>query len=101
MAEIKRYPVVRHFRAEPTAHVLRYRRGAPAGEGPGLTFWFLPNSAAIAEVPLDNQELPFVFHARSADFQQLMVQGVITFRFADPRLIAQRIDFTLDLSTGR
>jgi regulator of protease activity HflC (stomatin/prohibitin superfamily) len=100
MAEITRYPVLRHFRAEPTAHVLRYRKGAIAKSGPGLTFWFAPTSAAIAEVPLDDQDVPFVFHARSADFQELAVQGVITFRFTDPALVARRVDFTIDLASG-
>ncbi|MHB8490783.1 MAG: SPFH domain-containing protein [Solirubrobacteraceae bacterium] len=101
MAEVKTYPLIRHFRAEPTAHVLRYRSGRVVAEGPGLAFWFSPVSAQVAEVPLDDQELPFLFHARSGDFQPLTVQGVITFRFADPRLIAQRVDFTLDLAKGQ
>jgi regulator of protease activity HflC (stomatin/prohibitin superfamily) len=100
MAEITKHLALRHFRAEPTAHVLRYRRGRLARHGPALAFWFLPGNSAIAEVPLDDRELPFVFHARSADFQQLMVQGVITFRFGDPEKVAQRIDFTLDLDNG-
>jgi regulator of protease activity HflC (stomatin/prohibitin superfamily) len=101
MADIKTYPVVRHLRAEPTAHVLRYRRGELRAAGAGLAFWFRPINAAVAEVPLDDQELPFLFHARSADFQQLTVQGVITFRFTDPQLVAQRIDFTVDLASGK
>jgi hypothetical protein len=101
MADIKTYPVVRHLRAEPTAYVLRYRKGALVREGPGLAFWFLPTSAAVAEVPLEDQDLPFLFHARSADFQELTVQGVITFRFADPARIARRADFTVDLKTGQ
>src|SRR5579863_4635573 len=101
MAEIKTYPLVRHLRSEPTAHVMRYRRGQLRGDGDGLAFWFRPTSTAVAEIPLDDQELPFVFHARSADFQQLTVQGVITFRFVDPSLVARRIDFTLDLATGK
>ena len=100
MAEITTYPLLRHLRAEPTAQVLRYRRGRLARRGPGLAFWFAPHSTAVAEVPLGNQELPFVFHARSADFQQLIVQGVITFRFGDPELVARRVDFTLDLKSG-
>jgi regulator of protease activity HflC (stomatin/prohibitin superfamily) len=100
MAEIKTYPLVRHFRAEPTSHVLRYRRGRLVGEGPGLAFWFSPVSTQAAEIPRDDQELPFLFHARSADFQQLTVQGVITHRFADPGLLARRVDFTLDLTHG-
>jgi len=101
MAEVRTYPFIRHFRAEPTAEVLRYKRGQLVAEGPGLAFWFAPVSAQVAEVPLDDQELPFLFHARSADFQQLTVQGVITYRFVEPRRTAERIDFTVDLRTGR
>ena len=101
MADVKRYPLMRHLRAEPTAHVLRYRGGELHASGAGLTFWFRAASAAVAEVPLDDQELPFLFHARSGDFQQLTAQGVITFRFTDPELVAQRIDFTVDLASGR
>jgi regulator of protease activity HflC (stomatin/prohibitin superfamily) len=101
MAEIKPHPLMRHLRAEPTAHVLRYRRGALAASGPGLAFWFRPGITAVAEVPLDDRELPFLFRARSADFQELAVQGVITFRVRDPGLIAGRVDFTVDLRTGQ
>ena len=101
MAEIKTFPLLRHLRAEPTAQVLRYRKGSLRREGPGLAFWFSPNSAAVVEVPLEDQDLPFLFHARSADFQELTVQGMITFRFADPGLIARRVDFAIDLRTGQ
>jgi hypothetical protein len=101
MAEIKTYPLRRHLRAEPTAHILRYRKGSITKAGPGLAFWFGPNSTAVAEVPLEDQDLPFLFHARSADFQELTVQGVITFRFADPGRIAGHVDFTIDLKSGR
>jgi regulator of protease activity HflC (stomatin/prohibitin superfamily) len=101
MAEISTLPFIRHLRAEPTAHVLHYRRGALAREGAGLAFWFRPIHSAIAEVPLDDRELPFLFHARSADYQELTVQGAIAFRVADPPRLARRVDFTLDLVSGR
>jgi len=101
MAEIRSFPVVRHLRAEPTSHVLRYRSGELHREGAGLAFWFRPINTGVAEVPLDDRELPFLFHARSADFQELTVQGVITFRVADPVRLARRVDFTIDLDTGR
>src|SRR5258708_31269783 len=100
MAEVKTYPVIRHLRAEPTAHVLRYRRGELRAAGAGLAFWFRPINAAVAEVPLDDQELPFLVHARSADFQQLTVQWVITSRFTDPQLRAHRLDLTIPPATG-
>ena len=101
MAQIKNYPVFKHLRAEPTGHVLAYANGTLKREGPGQAFWFRAINAAIAEVPIDDRELPFLFHVRSADFQELTVQGVITFRVIDPQRVARRIDFTIDLDTGR
>src|ERR671911_2580965 len=101
MAEIKRYPFIRHLRAEPTSHVLGYRGGELRREGPGLAFWFRAINAAIAEVPIDDRELPFLFHVRSADFQALTVQGVVSYRVVDPKRVARRIDFAIDLNTGR
>jgi len=101
MAEIKSFPLIRHLRAEPTSHVLQYRHGEVRREGAGLAFWFRAINTSVAEVPVDDRELPFLFHVRSADFQELTVQGVITFRVVDPRLVARRIDFAIDLQTGR
>ena len=101
MAEIKRYPFFRHLRAEPTSHVLGYKSGRLRREGPGQAFWFRAINTAIAEVPIDDRELPFLFHVRSADFQALTVQGVITFRVVDPQRVARRIDFAIDLDSGR
>lgn len=94
-------PFVRHLRAEPTSHVMRYRRGRLVRAGAGLAFWFRPITTAIAEIPVDDRELPFLFHARSADFQRVTVQGAITFRVGDPALLADRIDFSIDLRSGR
>ena len=101
MATIQRYPILRHLRSEPTYHVLRYRRGELRRDGAGLSFWFRPIDTAVAEVPIDDRELPFLFRVRSADFQELVVQGVITFRVGQPAALARRVDFTLDLETGR
>ncbi len=101
MAEIKRFPLFRHLRAEPTSHVLGYQSGRLRREGPGQAFWFRAINAAIAEVPIDDRELPFLFHARASDFQALTVQGVITFRVVDPQRVARRIDFAIDLDSGR
>ena len=94
-------PFLRHLRAEPTSHVMRYRRGTLVAQGAGLAFWFRPITTAVAEIPVDDRELPFLFHARSADYQRVTVQGAITFRVTDPARLAERIDFSVDLDTGR
>jgi regulator of protease activity HflC (stomatin/prohibitin superfamily) len=91
---------LRHVRGEPTAHLMFFKSGSLKRAGRGLAFWFMPLSATLAEVPLDDRELPFLFHARSADFQDLTVQGVITYRVMAPETLAERVDFTLHTATG-
>src|ERR1700691_681789 len=101
MADIKRYPMVRHLRGNPTMHVRHLRRGKAAHEGTGLSFFFRPLSAVLSEVPVDDRELAVLFHARTADFQDLAVQASVTFRITDPVTASARIDFSLDPGTGR
>ena len=100
MAEIRKYPFVRHVRSEPTMHSLHYRSGAPVRSGRGLSFWFRPLDSSIAEVPLDDRDLDVHFQGRSADFQDVTVLGVITFRVGDAAKLAQRVDFSVDLESG-
>jgi hypothetical protein len=57
-------------------------------------------TAALSEIPIDDRELPLMFHARSQDFQDVTVQATLTFRVADPALAATRVDFSVDPDTG-
>lgn len=101
MADIKGYPLIRHLRGNPTMHVRHLRRGRVAHEGTGLSFFFRPLSAVLSEVPVDDRELSLLFHARTADFQDLAVQASVTFRLTDPAVAGTRIDFSVDPDTGR
>ena len=101
MADIKSYPLIRHLRGNPTLHVRHLRRGRAVHDGTGLSFWFRPLSAVLSEIPVDDRELPLLFHARTADFQDLAVQASVTFRVTDPAVASSRIDFSVDPDTGR
>jgi regulator of protease activity HflC (stomatin/prohibitin superfamily) len=101
MADIARYPFVRHLRGSSTAHVEQIRNGRTVRSGVGQSFWFRPLSAVLNEVPVDDRELPLVFHARTSDFQDVTVQATITYRVTDPAMAAGRIDFSIDPGTGR
>ncbi|MDQ1614715.1 MAG: hypothetical protein QOJ60_654 [Actinomycetota bacterium] len=101
MADIQRYPLIRHLRGAPTVHVRHQHRGKLVREGTGLAFWFRPLSAVLSEVPIDDRELPLLFHARTHDFQDLTVQGTVTYRVTDPGTAAGRLDFSIDPETGR
>jgi hypothetical protein len=100
MATIRSVAFLRHLRAETCSLVLRYRRGRLVEQGRALHCWFLPLSTSIAEVPADDRELTFLCHARSADFQDVSVQAGVGYRVTDPERLAQRVDFSIDLSTG-
>jgi regulator of protease activity HflC (stomatin/prohibitin superfamily) len=101
MADIKPYPLARHLRGTATLHVRHLRRGSLVHDGTGLSFFFRPLSAVLSEVPVDDRELSVVFHARTADFQDLAVQASVTFRVTDPPTACARIDFSIDPDTGR
>lgn len=101
MAEIRSYWLWRHLRAEPTSWIALYKSGRLKQSGRALTFWFAPLGTSIVEVPLDDRELPFLVAARSADFQDVNVNGVVTFRVREPELLAERVDFSVDTRSGR
>ncbi len=100
MADILTLGPVRHLRSDSTSHVIHFQNARLRRSGRGLSFWFLPLKASIAEVPLDDRDEPIVFHGRSGDFQDVTAQGVLTFRVTAPEVVAERVDFTADLRTG-
>lgn len=101
MAEITRFFAHRHLRSEAASHVVVFRRGQLMRSGRGLSFWFNPDRTSIMEIPADDRDTDFVFQARSRDYQVVTVQGTITWRAAEPDALATRVDFTIDLRTGR
>ena len=101
MATISTYPFTRHLRTGPTVWVQHRVGGRTRREGVGAAFWFRPLGAVLSELPVDDRELPLLFHARTADFQDLAVQAAITYRIVDPATAARRIDFSLDPESGQ
>jgi len=100
MADIARYPLVRHLRGSSTTHIEHIRNGRTLRAGVGASFWFRPLSAVLNEVPVDDREQPLLIHARTSDFQDVTVQATITYRVTDPATTAGRIDFSIDPDTG-
>jgi regulator of protease activity HflC (stomatin/prohibitin superfamily) len=101
MAHVTPLGFVALLRADASNHVIRYRNGKVRQSGRGLTFWFRPQSASIAELPMDDREMTLFVKGRSQDFQTVAVQGTLTWRVADPELLASRVDFSIGLVSGR
>ncbi|MCH7232269.1 SPFH domain-containing protein [Glycomyces sp. L485] len=101
MADVTKLLFLRHLRGTPTVWVRFQKRGRLRKEGTGQSFWYRPLVAVLSEVPVDDRELPLMFHARTADFADVTVQATVTYRIADPALAATRLDFSVDPYSGQ
>ncbi|NRD90734.1 band 7 protein [Sphingopyxis sp. BSNA05] len=101
MAQIRNFAFLAQLRSDASHFVIRYRKGSVRQSGKGLVFWFRPETASIAELPMDDREMTIFIKGRSADFQDVNVQGVLNWRIADPEKVAERIDFTISLANGQ
>src|SRR5438094_10615012 len=95
MADITRLPFVRHLRGTPTGWVQHLRRGRVARAGTGLSFWFMPLSAVLSEVPVDDRQVPLVVDGRTTHFQDVVAHASVTDRVHDPDLASTRSDCSI------
>lgn len=84
------------LKTTPVTYVLHYAGGALRREGAGLSFWYFRPSSVIALVPLGSVDVPFVFNESTADYQEITIQGDLTYRITDAKRIAGLLDYTVD-----
>lgn len=101
MATIRSYPFLRNARVEASSMLVVYRNGTVAKSGRGLSVWFQPQGAtSLVEVPVDDRDHIIAVSAITRDFQIVSVQGVATWRAAEPLRLAERVDFSIDPQRG-
>lgn len=86
----------RYFKPPATTFVLQHKGGRVVRQGAGLAFWYFAPTSVISQVPLSSVDVPFVFTETSADFQEIAVQGNITYRVAEPLQLASLLDYSVD-----
>lgn len=86
---------IRYFKASPTTYVLQYVNGRVKREGPGLSFFYFAPSTTLVAVPVGSTDVPFIFNQSTADFQAVTVQGHLTFRVVQPKVLASLLDFSV------
>lgn len=100
MAQISNYRIIAQLRSDASHHIIRYKGGKIKQSGRGIICWFRPETASIAEVPMDDREMTLFISGRSSDFQDITIQGVLSWRVVQPEKLAERIDFTIGLANG-
>lgn len=87
---------INFYKADPSTHVMLFKNGEVKLQGRGTSFYYYAPNASIVAVPLSSKELPFVFRMKTKDFQEITVQGQITFRIDSPEAAAQMINFSIN-----
>jgi len=86
---------IRFIKVEPTDFVLQFKRGKVVREGAGLSFFCFAPTTSLVRIPVGSVDVPFIFEEVTADFQEVTVQGQLTYRIAEPKKLSQLMNFTL------
>jgi len=86
---------IRFIKVQPTDYVLQYRKGKLVREGTGLAFFYLGPTTSLVRIPVASVDVPFIFEEVTSDFQEVTIQGQITYRISDPKKLSELMNFTL------
>jgi hypothetical protein len=87
---------IEYLKATPTTFVLHYKAGRVKRQGAGLSFLYYAPTSTVVAVPLASSDVPFVFNEVTRDFQEVTVQGQLTYRVAEVHKVASLLDFSID-----
>ena len=101
MAYIRNFGFLAQLRSDASNHVIRYRNGRVRQSGRGLVFWFAPETASLAELPMDDREMALFVKGRSQDFQDGRRAGHAHAGTSPiPNCWPSRVDFTIGVFNG-
>jgi regulator of protease activity HflC (stomatin/prohibitin superfamily) len=92
--------LIRYFKGEPNDHVMVYRHGRVVREGRGISFFYTPHNTSLVVVPVTALEEQFVVHETTKDYQDLSLQGYVSYRVLDPQRTAEVLNFAYDPRVG-
>jgi len=87
---------IKYIKFDPTKYVIHYSGGKLRKEGRGLSFFYYAPSSSIAAIPFGSSDIQFIFNESTVDFQNVTVQGQITYKVENPKQLADMLDFTVD-----
>lgn len=92
---------VRFIKVQPTTYLLQYKKGRLVRQGLGLAFYYYAPTTSLVAVPVASNDAPFMFSETTSDFQEISLQGQVTYRVIDPVKVSALLNFTLEPSGNR
>lgn len=87
---------INYIKFDPMNYVIHYRNGKIVKEGKGLSFFYFSQNSSIVSIPQNSKDIPFVFQDTTKDYQNVTVQGQITYYINEPHQINKQLDFTVN-----
>lgn len=86
----------RFIKAQPTTYLLQYQNGKVIREGTGLSFFYFAPTTSLVAIPVASTDVPFIFQEVTSDFQDITIQGQVSFRISDAKKLSKMLNFALD-----
>jgi regulator of protease activity HflC (stomatin/prohibitin superfamily) len=87
---------INYIKFDPMDYVIHYRNGKIKKQGKGLSFFYFDRNSSIISVPLNTKDISFVFNEMTKDYQNVTVQGQVTYLITEPSKITEQLDFTVN-----
>lgn len=83
------------FKGQPTDYIIQFVNGKIKREGQGLSFFYWKPNTSIAVIPVVTIDTNFIFNEITQTFQEVTIQGQLTYRVSDVKKIALLLDFSV------
>lgn len=87
---------IKHIKFDSMTYVLHFTNGNIKREGRGLSFFYFEPNSSIAAIPMGSNDLPFIFNESTNDYQTVNIQGQISYKISNPKMLADVLDFTVN-----
>lgn len=87
---------IKHIKFDPMTYVLHFNNGKIKKEGRGLSFFYFEPSSSIVAIPIGSNDLPFIFSESTNDYQQVTIQGQVSYKVTRPKELADVLNFTVN-----
>lgn len=87
---------INYIKFDSMNYVIHYQNGKVKKEGRGLSFFYFSPNSSIVSIPIESDDFQFVFNETTMDYQEVTLQGQITYKIHNPKKMAEALDFTVD-----
>ena len=92
---------IEFFKAQPNQYVIKFVNGRVRQEGQGLLFFYWKPMTTIAVIPTTTRDANFIFNEITQTFQEVTIQGQMTYRISNPKKVSAVLDFSIQPNTKK